>query len=292
MSCFDPDAGWSRWPAPAKLNLFLRILGRRADGYHLLQTVFQLLDWGDDIFLRVRDDGALVRVAGPPTVDPAADLGVRAALALRAATGCQRGADIAIIKRIPMGGGFGGGSSDAASVLVGLNALWQTRLDVDALATIGLGLGADVPVLVHGHNAWAEGVGEDLRPVELPPRHYLLLDPGVAVPTGELFQAPELTRNASPITLSDFVRGVDSGNCFEPVLRARVGEVDRALTALAQFGPARLTGTGSGCFVAFDRAEQAHAARAALARDWQVWVAAGVTRSPLLDSLQVLMRAP
>src|SRR5690606_33154188 len=200
------ESGWSDWPAPAKLNLFLRIPGRRADGYHLLQTVFRLLDWGDTVHLRPREDGRIVRhgesVAGVAEAD---DLMVRAAILLQTASKIDKGADISVEKRIPAGGGFGGGSSDAATVLVALDALWDTRLGLDHLAELGLQLGADVPVFVRGDNAWGEGIGEILNPVRLPPAWYLLVDPGVQVPTAELYRAPELTRDAPPATMSDFV---------------------------------------------------------------------------------------
>ncbi len=273
--------GWSRWPAPAKLNLFLRIVGRRADGYHLLQTVFQLLDWGDEVHLRPTADGAIRRRSHFRGVAESDDLVVRAALALQRAGGCRLGADIAVDKRIPVGGGFGGGSSDAATVLVALDRLWGLHLGVDALAAIGLTLGADVPVFVRGRSAWAEGVGERLQPIDLPERTFLLLDPGVHVPTAELFRAPELTRNAPHATIADFVAGSDLGNAFEPVLRARAPRVDAALGALSRFGRARLTGSGGGCFVEFGDASEADAARRALAADWRVWCARGVGLSPL-----------
>ncbi|HJU26581.1 MAG TPA: 4-(cytidine 5'-diphospho)-2-C-methyl-D-erythritol kinase, partial [Rhodanobacteraceae bacterium] len=172
---------WSTWPAPAKLNLFLRVVGRRADGYHLLQTVFRLLDWGDQIRLRVRADGAILRVSGPDAVDPENDLTVRAARALQDATGRRLGAEIAVDKRVPVGAGLGGGSSDAATVLLALDALWETGLPRERLAEIGLALGADVPVFVRGRSAWAEGVGERLDPLDLPPRWYVILDPRVHV---------------------------------------------------------------------------------------------------------------
>ena len=222
MTPADATTGWSAWPAPAKLNLFLQIPGRRADGYHLLQTVFRLLDWGDTVRLRPRNDGHIARHgAGAPSVAAEDDLAVRAARLLRQATNVQQGADIVVEKRIPVGGGFGGGSSDAATVLVALDAIWDTRLGVDRLAELALQLGADVPVFVRGENAWAEGVGERLTPVDLPPAWYLLVDPGVHVPTAVLFQAPELTRDARPATMADFVSGALLGNCFEPVLRRR-----------------------------------------------------------------------
>jgi 4-diphosphocytidyl-2-C-methyl-D-erythritol kinase len=274
-------AGWSVWPAPAKLNLFLRIVGRRADGYHLLQTVFQLLDWGDSLRLRVREDGRIARLAGFPGVPDAEDLAVRAAVALRGATGSPFGADIVVRKRIPAGGGFGGGSSDAATVLCALNALWGTGLAADELAVIGLRLGADVPVFVRGENAWAEGVGERLVPVDLPPAWYLIVDSGVSVPTTELFQAPDLTRDAAPARIADFVSGTRLGNAFEAVLRRREPRVDEVLTRLSHFGEARLTGTGGGCFVAFSDRQAAEDALAALPPGWRAWVSAGAACSPL-----------
>ncbi|HEV7443698.1 MAG TPA: 4-(cytidine 5'-diphospho)-2-C-methyl-D-erythritol kinase, partial [Steroidobacteraceae bacterium] len=169
------------WPAPAKLNLFLHVTGRRPDGYHDLQTVFQLIDLCDTIAISVRADGRIERPDGPPGVDPEADLTVRAARALQVATGCRLGATLRVRKRIPMGGGLGGGSSDAASVLLGLNELWGCRLPVDQLTKLGLPLGADVPVFVRGSSAWGQGVGEDLQPLELPESWYVVIHPGVAV---------------------------------------------------------------------------------------------------------------
>lgn len=280
------SAGWSAWPAPAKLNLFLRIVGRRDDGYHLLQTVFQLLDWGDTIELRARADGRIARAGGDTGHIPEGeDLVLRAALALRAATGSPLGADVRAHKSIPAGGGFGGGSSDAATVLVALNALWDTGLDPAELAMIGLGLGADVPVFVHGHNAWAEGVGERLTPIALPPAWYLIVDPGVGAPTRALFQAPDLTRDAAPATMADFAAGLALGNAFEPVLRRLQPAVDAALTALSRFGAANLTGSGSGCFLRFDGRDAAEDARRSLPPGLRAWVSAGVARSPLLGAL-------
>jgi 4-diphosphocytidyl-2-C-methyl-D-erythritol kinase len=283
----DAAAGWSVWPAPAKLNLFLRIPGRRADGYHLLQTVFRLLDWGDTVQLRPRADGAIVRHGeGTPGVSAEDDLAVRAARVLQQAANIVQGADIIVEKRIPAGGGFGGGSSDAATVLVALDALWGVNLGVDRLAALGLQLGADVPVFVKGANAWAEGVGEHLTPIPLPPAWYLLVDPGVHAPTGVLFQAPELTRDAHPATMADFVSGAQLGNCFEPVLRRREPAVEAVFAALAQIGSPRLTGTGSGCFVEFATRESAEAARAQLPPGLKAWVVAGATRSPLHAALE------
>ena len=287
MNGHEGAAGWSSWPAPAKLNLFLRITGRRADGFHLLQTVFRLLDWGDTIRLRVRDDGRIRRhgesAAGVTEAD---DLAVRAASLLQKATKTGKGADIVIEKRIPQGGGFGGGSSDAATVLVALDALWSTGLGVTRLAELGLQLGADVPVFVHGRNAWAEGVGESLAPIELPPAWYVLADPGVPAPTAALYRAPELTRDAAPATMLDFVSGVPLGNAFEPVLRAREPAVEAAFAALSRIGTAHLTGSGSGCFVEFATRESAETALAALPPGLTAWLAAGAACSPLHAALE------
>ena len=287
MSAPEASAGWTLWPAPAKLNLFLRITGRRPDGYHELQTVFRLLDWGDTLRLRVREDGRIVRhgqsVAGVAEAD---DLTVRGARLLQSAVNTSQGADIVVEKRIPAGGGFGGGSSDAATVLVALNALWGAGLDAESLAALALQLGADVPVFVRGRNAWAEGVGERLLAIDLPAAWYLLADPGVHAPTAGLFQAPDLTRNAAPATISDFVSGTELGNAFEPVLRAREPAVEAVFAALARVGRARLTGSGSGCFVEFASRESAEAALTALPPGLKAWVAAGAARSPLLDALE------
>jgi 4-diphosphocytidyl-2-C-methyl-D-erythritol kinase len=286
MTLLEATSGWTVWPAPAKLNLFLRITGRRSDGYHELQTVFRMLDWGDTLQLRLRNDGLILR-HGPSVhgVAEADDLTVRAAKLLQAAENVGKGVDIIVEKRIPAGGGFGGGSSDAATVLVALNSLWGLGLETEALANLGLQLGADVPVFVRGENAWAEGVGERLQPIELPPAWYLLADPGVHAPTAGLFQAPDLTRNAAPATISDFVSGTELGNAFEPVLRAREPAVEAMFGALSQVGRPRLTGSGSGCFVEFATRESAEAALSALPTGIKAWVAAGAARSPLLDAL-------
>jgi len=281
-----PCEDWTAWPAPAKLNLFLRIVGRRSDGYHLLQTVFQLLDWGDVVRLRPRADGEIRRQGGGGYgVPEASDLVVRAAKLLKNASNCRLGADIVVEKRIPLGGGFGGGSSDAATVLVALDALWGTRLGEDRLAALGLALGADVPVFVRGRSAWAEGVGEQLKPLVLPRSAYLVVDTGVSVPTAELFQAPDLTRDAPPATISDFASGPVLGNAFEPVLRRRSPAVATVLDMLARLGPSALTGTGGGCFARFDARADAEAALARLPPGMRAWVAEGVDVSPLLGAL-------
>ncbi|MEA9555887.1 4-(cytidine 5'-diphospho)-2-C-methyl-D-erythritol kinase [Xanthomonas nasturtii] len=278
--------GWSAWPAPAKLNLFLQIVGRRADGYHLLQTVFRLLDWGDTIHLRLRSDGLIRRIGDSlPGVAEDDDLVIRAARLLQSSTGTRAGAEIRVDKRIPAGGGFGGGSSDAATVLVALNALWRLGLPVDALAALGLQLGADVPVFVRGHNAWAEGVGEQLTPIALPDAAYVLVDPGVHVPTPALFQSQELTRDAAPVKIADFASGSLLDNAFEPVLRRREPAVEAVFQALSQIGTPRLTGSGSGCFVEFATRAAAEQALAQLPDSLRAWVVEGAAHSPLLDAL-------
>lgn len=279
--------GWSSWPAPAKLNLFLRIPRRRSDGYHDLQTVFRILAWGDTVHLRLRADGQVRRIGtSAPGVAEADDLVVRAAKLLVSEAKVAEGVDIRVEKRIPSGAGMGGGSSDAATVLLALDRLWGLGLGEDRLAALGLRLGADVPVFVRGRNAWAEGVGEILTPLDLPPAWYVLADPGVHVPTAALFQAPELTRNAAPATIADFVSGAGLGNAFEPVLRRREPAVEAVFDALARVGTPRLTGSGSGCFVEFATRESAEAALAALPSSLRAWVAAGAARSPLLDALE------
>jgi 4-diphosphocytidyl-2-C-methyl-D-erythritol kinase len=273
--------GWTAWPAPAKLNLFLHIVGRRDDGYHLLETVFQLLDWGDEIRLRVRDDGEVRRIDPLPGVPDELDLGVRAARALKRATGCRLGADIAIEKRVPVGGGLGGGSSDAATVLVALNALWNTDLDDDALAAIAIGLGADVPVFVRGRSAWAEGIGERLTPLELPGRWFVVVDPGVSVPTRELFQVPELTRNSPQLTIPLFVSGAPTGNAFQPVVRGRFPAVAAALDWLGRHGEARLSGSGGAVFAAVASRDAGEAILRDIPAGFRGWVVRGVNESPL-----------
>jgi 4-diphosphocytidyl-2-C-methyl-D-erythritol kinase len=274
----------SSWPAPAKLNLFLHVVGRRADGYHELQTLFQLLDLTDTLIIRVRPDGIIEREAGVAGIDPEADLAVRAARALQAATRSPLGASLRIHKRIPVGGGLGGGSSDAATVLLALNRLWGLDLSVPELSRLGLPLGADVPVFIEGFSAWAEGVGERLTPVQLPERWYLLIHPGVGVSTREVFQSPELTRNSPLITIRAFFDSGGRNDC-EPVVRRRVPEVAEALEWLAQFAPAYLTGTGSCVFAAFDSPAQAERLAARVPPRWTSWVARGLNASPLRELL-------
>src|SRR5690348_13525315 len=276
---------WTVWPAPAKLNLFLRITGRRADGYHELQTVFRLLEWGDEVRLRVRDDGEVKRLHGARGVAESDDLVVRAACLLQQHAGCALGADLAVDKRIPMGGGLGGGSSDAATALVALNHLWRLDLDEDSLAALGGQLGADVPVFVRGRSAWAEGVGERLSPIHLPRRHYVVLDPREQVPTAALFQAPELTRNAPRATISSFVSGATVENAFEPVVRARYPRVAAALAWLGGFGTARLSGTGGCVFLELRSLARAHAIAERCPATFRVHVASGMDVSPLHQAL-------
>jgi len=277
---------WTIWPAPAKLNLFLHIVGRRVDGYHELQTVFQLLDWGDTLRLRLRDDGMILRSGGIAGVVAEQDLAVRAAHALRKHCAIDAGAEIAIEKRIPAGGGLGGGSSDAATVLVALNALWRTGLSPWELAQVGLTLGADVPVFVRGHSAWAEGIGERLTAIELPPRDFVVVDPRANVSTAELFRAPELTRNSPRLTISSFLEGVATANAFAPAVRARYVQVAAALDWLAGFGDARLSGSGGCVFVAVESARRAQEIVTQCPAQFVAYAARGVSRSPLLDALE------
>lgn len=277
-------SGETVWPAPAKLNLFLHVTGRRPDGYHNLQTLFQLVDLCDEVRISLREDGAIKRLDGPPDVPPEQDLAVRAARALQAAAGTRRGANLRIRKRIPMGGGLGGASSDAATTLLALNQLWGCGLSQAQLAELGLALGSDVPVFIQGASAWAEGRGEVLTPVELPERWYLIVHPGVRVATAEIFQAPELTRNSPLITIRAFFQTGGRNDC-EGVVRARFPEVAQALDWLARFAPARLTGTGACLFAAFPRAIDAERVAAQVPDRWTAFVARALNTSPLHERL-------
>lgn len=281
----------TRWPSPAKLNLFLYITGQRDDGYHLLQTLFQFLDYGDTLTVDVRSDGQL-RLLTP--VDGVADeenLIVRAArLLMKTAADSGRlpdnaGADLSIDKRLPMGGGLGGGSSNAATVLVALNHLWHCGLSVDELAAIGLTLGADVPVFVRGHAAFAEGVGEVLTPVDVPEKWYLVAHPGESIPTPVIFKDPELPRNSPHRSIETLLNCEFSNDC-EVIARKRFRKVDAALSWLLEYAPSRLTGTGACVFAEFDTES---AARQVLdqAPEWlQGFIARGVNTSPLLQTLE------
>lgn len=282
----SPEPTW--WPAPAKLNLFLHITGQRADGFHLLQTLFQLLDYGDELAFALRDDGVIHRVNELPGVAPEQDLVIRAARMLQEHAGIEAGVDIQVNKRLPLGGGLGGGSSDAATTLVALNRLWDAHVGEEQLAELGLQLGADVPVFVRGRTAWAEGVGEVLQPVELPERWFVVLIPPVTVSTAEIFSDSELRRDCPPITIRDFLAAPDSrqwDNVCEPAVSARYPEVAAALGALGEFAPARLTGTGACVFAMFETQASAEAAWQQLAGDWQGFVARGVNVSPLKQVL-------
>lgn len=268
------------WPAPAKLNLFLHITGQREDGYHLLQSVFQFLDYGDQIALEVRQDGVINRLNELPGVEPEQDLVVRAARLLKEKSGCPLGADIRVDKQLPMGGGLGGGSSDAATVLVVLNRLWGVDLPLAQLAQLGLQLGADVPVFVHGHAAWAEGVGEILEPVDLPEPWYLVVIPPVEVATAKIFSDPQLTRDCQTIKIRAFLAG-ESKNVCQPVASRHYPEIAQALTWLGQFAEAKMTGTGSCIFAAFDSEAQAQRVYQQLPSEWRGFVAKGSNRSAL-----------
>ena len=272
------------WPAPAKLNRFLHIVGRRADGYHLLQTVFQFIDRADTLAFALRDDGRIERETDLPGVPAEADLVVRAARRLQAETGTRSGVSIRIDKQLPMGGGLGGGSSDAATVLVALNHLWGCGLDDDALAALGLTLGADVPVFVRGRAAWAEGIGERLTPVEPDEPWFLVLVPAVHVATAAIFKAPELTRDSPLITMRAFLGGAGHNDC-EAVVHARHPEVAAATAWLSQHTTARLTGTGACVFGAFADEAAARAVMAGRPAGLEAFVARGRNRSPLLDRL-------
>jgi 4-diphosphocytidyl-2-C-methyl-D-erythritol kinase len=268
------------FPAPAKLNLFLHVVGRRPDGYHLLQTAFRFIDFGDELAISVRDDGDIRRTTAMPGVPAEQDLTVRAARALQNETGCGKGADIGIVKRVPVGGGLGGGSSDAATTLIALNRLWETGLGRARLQQLALQLGADVPVFVYGRNAFAEGVGERLQPLQLPPAWYLVLVPELAVSTAEIFSDAELTRNTNAITIAAFSVG-RGRNDLEPVVCRRYPQVARHLEWLHRYGDARMTGSGACVFCAFGSEEQARQVWLQLPAGMRGFVARGLDRHPL-----------
>jgi 4-diphosphocytidyl-2-C-methyl-D-erythritol kinase len=272
------------WPAPAKLNLCLHIVGRRADGYHLLQSAMQIIDLCDELQFYRRPAGVIERIGGPDEIPADTDLIVRAARLLVSHYEVHDGVGIAIHKRIPIQGGLGGGSSDAATVLVALNSLWQLEIKLDELAALGLQLGADVPLFVRGHSAWAEGVGERLTPYDFPERLYLVLKPALGVSTAAVFQDPELTRNSPITTIRDFLAGGGRNDCA-PVVCKRSGEIAEALDWLSEFGEARLTGTGACVFAAMADEAAAQRAAARVPARWTGYVARGVNRSPLLDRL-------
>lgn len=278
--------------APAKLNLFLHITGRRPDGYHALQTVFQLIDWGDVMHFAVREDGVVRRATDVPGVPEASDLVVRAAMLLKAHTGTALGVDIEIEKRIPMGAGLGGGSSDCATTLLALNRLWKLNLARDVLQTLALQLGADVPFFVFGKNAFAQGVGEALEAVQLPPRYFLVVTPRVHVPTAAIFSDKSLTRDSEAVTITDFLAQQSCSarwpesygrNDMQPVVVGKYAEVAQVLEWFEAIAPARMTGSGSSVFAAFRDIAEAKAAQAKLPAGWVSAVATSLDTHPLFD---------
>jgi len=279
-----PASASGPWPAPAKLNLFLHITGRRADGYHELQTVFQFLTFGDWLYFDLQEAGG-VRLSGCPAgVPEGRDLAVRAARLLQETAGISAGVAIYNDKRLPVGGGLGGGSSDAATTLVVLNRLWNLGMDTDSLAGLGLRLGADVPVFVRGQAAWAEGVGEILTPVSPPETWFLVVVPPVSVSTADIFSDVELTRDTPRMKIADLLAGGGRNDC-EAVVRQRYPEVAAALDWLGAFSPARMTGTGGCVFAAFESEAQAQAVADQLPDNLSGFVARGVNRSPLLAAM-------
>lgn len=278
--------GWGqKWPAPAKLNLMLRIIGRRSDGYHLLQTVFQLLELCDWLIFHPVEDGMVTLKTPIPGVPVDDDLTVRAANLLKKHTGCSQGVCIEIEKNLPMGGGLGGGSSDAATTLVVLSRLWGLGLSIDELMALGLQLGADVPVFVFGYSAWGEGVGEQLKAISVPEQWVVIIKPECNVNTKEIFCSEGLTRDSKPITIADFIAGDDRNDCTQVVSKI-YQPVKDALEALSFYAEARLTGTGACVFALFSSRETAEAAFNALSLDWRVFLTKGLNRSLLYRMLE------
>jgi 4-diphosphocytidyl-2-C-methyl-D-erythritol kinase len=272
------------FPAPAKLNLMLRVVGRRPDGYHLLQTVFRLIDHGDEVRIAVRSDRLVRRTQPTPGVAEDDDLAVRAARLLQAAAGTARGADIEIVKRLPLGGGLGGGSSDAASTLIGLNHLWGTGLTRMALHALAAQLGADVPFFVFGESAFAEGIGEVLRPIGLPPAWYVVLTPPVEVSTARVFSHPDLKRDSKPIKMQAFSAGGSltcAANDLESLVCRLYPEVARHLDWLRSHGPALMTGSGASVFSTFESESEAQAVFARRPAGMRGFVARSLDRHPL-----------
>ena len=272
------------WPAPAKLNLFLHVTGRRPDGFHELQTLFQLLDWGDEVSIEPLDEPGIRRPRASYAVREADDLVVRAARLLQAETSCRLGARIEVKKRIPAGSGLGGGSSDAATVLVVLNRLWGCGLDIDELASIGIRLGADVPVFVRGHSALASGLGDELQPVDLGDRYYLLVFPGFSISTGDVFMHPDLPRKSSKISLAEALKGAGRNDC-EVVVNKQFPHLKQMLNDLEQWGVARMTGTGSTLFIRMSDEKTAKSTAQAIKCRYNVRAVRGVDRSPLHELL-------
>jgi 4-diphosphocytidyl-2-C-methyl-D-erythritol kinase len=271
-----------QYPAPAKLNLMLRVTGRRPDGYHLLQSVIRFVDYGDTLTFRVLDDGRVLRANDVAGVPADADLAVRAARRLQQAAGCPLGVEIRLDKRLPLGGGLGGGSSDAATTLLALNRLWRTGLSRDRLLALALELGADVPVFVGGENALVEGIGERLTPIEVPPDWYLVLTPPVVVPTARIFAHPELKRDSKPIKIQRFSVEL-AGNDLEPVVCREFPEVGRYLERLRRGAAAWVTGTGACVFAAFPTEHEARRARDGVPAEMLGFIAQGLARHPLRE---------
>jgi len=278
------QGGVQRWPAPAKLNLLLRITGRRADGYHLLQSVFQLIDLCDWLTYELLEEDLVTLVEPIPGVPEQDDLTVRAANLLKQESGFRQGVKIGIEKNLPMGGGLGGGSSDAATTLLALNHLWGLGFSVEQLMQFGLRLGADVPVFVYGYSAWAEGVGEKLSPIMLPEDWFLIVKPDCHVNTRQIFLTDELTRDSKLITIADFTEGLVDNDCTS-VVRKLYPEVDKALIELSKFGYARLTGTGACVFAQYQDKNEALQASLKVRHLGQVFVAKGLNRSPVFGML-------
>ncbi|MCP3689346.1 MAG: 4-(cytidine 5'-diphospho)-2-C-methyl-D-erythritol kinase [Gammaproteobacteria bacterium] len=266
--------------SPAKLNLMLHITGRRDDGYHLLQTVFQFIDLNDRMSFETTETKHIRRIASQTTVDEAGDIILRAAHLLQSRYRVEQGVQISIEKHIPIGGGLGGGSSNAATCLLALNALWELNLSLEKLAEIGLELGADVPVFVLGKAAWASGIGEQLTPVQLAKPNYLVIQPQIAVSTAEIFNAEQLTRVCDAITIRAFLDGAGANVC-EPVVRAHYPEVGEALDWLSQFGDARLTGTGACIYAPFDSLHEAEGVKSRVPAQWRGYVARGLNQNPV-----------
>jgi len=271
-----------RFAAPAKLNLFLHVIGRRPDGYHLLQTAFRLIDLCDWLTIALREDGTVQVEGDLPGVAPERNLVMRAAQALKRAAGTRGGATIRLEKRIPMGAGLGGGSSDAATTLIALNRLWRTGLDRDDLAALAVSLGADVPFFLFGRNAFGEGIGERLTALDLAPAWYVVLTPPVAVPTAAMFAAPELTRDAKPIKITAFFKGFGR-NDLEPVVCARYPAVAQHLAWLKGFGDARMSGSGASVFAEFASETEARAVVARIPEGMRGFAVRGLDRHPLAD---------
>ena len=273
--------------APAKLNLMLHITGRRDDGYHLLETVFQFIDLVDHIEFSANDEGSIERLPDNSPVAAAEDILLTTATLLQSRFEVDKGVSIGIDKRIPVGGGLGGGSSDAAACLLALNRLWNLNLSLDQLAGIGLELGADVPVFVHGRAAWASGIGEVLQAIELEQPIYLVIDPKVAVSTAQIFATQELTRNCDPLTIRAFLRGSGSNVC-EPVVRNLYPQVAEALDWLSQYAAARMSGTGACVFAEIDSLEQAEVVKSRVPRQWDAYITRAMNYNPVHQQLGLL----